>query len=205
MRFNFIFSIPILLLISPALAETKESAFTNDEAVSNKGKKQYVIETGLLVGYGSKEFSESGPNPFNVNFGISVGTVVNSSVYLGSSFIYYVGQSGPNGTNGTTGETGSWRTSTLTATIDAGYKFQFEKLGNLAVRPYVAVGLLERMVSIAGSSSGIHRLLIAPSIALQFPIGSSGFLGLDFRLGLQLFNSEALTNLTTSANVGYNF
>lgn len=178
---------------------------TPEHTTAEQPRRPVDVDLGVLVGYGSKEFdlSKDTPNPFNVGFGFAGGVTMLDAAYLGASFVYYVGQNGPNAINSNTGAAGPWRMSTLTTTLDAGYRFRFQRLRDLTIRPYVGVGLLERMVSIPGASASTHNLLVAPSVAVQVPITGSGFVGADLRFGLRLAESDTHANISAFAFVGY--
>jgi len=168
-------------------------------------RKLMDVTGTMLVGYGTNEFSHrsGAPNPFSVGFGLAFGLTFLDAVYLGTNVVYYVGKSGPNATNAETGQTGAFSMSTLTATLDAGYRIRFG--GDIMLRPYVGVGLLERFGSIPGASSNVHRLYVAPSVALHVPLRGNAFFGAELRYGLAVASNDSQSNVSAFAAVGYRF
>jgi len=198
-----------LLLISTsqtsAARAAEPSVPPSSEARSKLERKPIDATAALLVGYGSNEFNRAtgAPNPFNVGFGLAFGLTFLDVAYLGTNVVYYVGQSGPNAINTETGQVGAFRMSTLTATLDAGVRLRIA--GEVTLRPYLGVGLLERFAAIPGASANVHRLYVAPSLALQVPLRDQAFIGADVRYGLAVASADTQSNVAGFAAVGYRF
>ncbi|MEO8903770.1 MAG: hypothetical protein ABI627_19795 [Polyangiaceae bacterium] len=189
---------------SPVFA-TEPSQTTAPRAPSAFAPKLVDTSAAMLVGYGFNEFGHSAgaPNPFNVGFGAAFGLTFWDAAYLGANIVYYVGQSGSNAINTETGQKGSFRMSTLTATLDLGYRLRLG--GDIMLRPYLAVGLLDGFASIPGASETTHRLYVAPSLALQIPLRRNAFVGAELRYGLGFASGDTHSNISAFAAVGYRF
>ena len=204
---------PILLAASflaaasrtPPVFAAEPSEATAPHPSSAFAPKPVDVTGALLVGYGSNELKHAAgaPNPFNVGFGGAFGLTFWDAAYLGTNFVYYVGQSGSNAINTETGQTGSFRMSTLTATIDVGYRLRLG--GDIMLRPYLGVGLLDRFAAIPGESQALQHLYAAPSLALQVPLRGSAFVGADLRYGLGFASKDTRSNISAFAAIGYRF
>jgi hypothetical protein len=93
--------------------------------------------------------------------------------------------------------------STLTATLDLGYRLRLG--GDIMLRPYVGVGLLDRFASIPGASGSSPRFYVAPSLALQIPLRRNAFVGAELRYGFGFGSEDTHSNISAFAAVGYRF
>lgn len=152
--------------VAPASAQSRRTRVTSDR-----------VTLGASLGYGFRITDEGDldddANPYGLGLGARVGYTVDSGLYLGGLFNYFVGESvGNDSVNG--------RLNQLNVAGVAGYDIAF---GQRAVlRPGVGVGatVVTGEVCVAGECIEDRTdpyLLVAPSLELIISIGSLYFGG----------------------------
>jgi opacity protein-like surface antigen len=164
---------------APAQAQTvgtPGSSGTAAQTSADTSSDGSGVSAAILVGYGT--------NNLNLGFGARVGYTLPMHLYLGVTFMYFLGQSqsSPDGTGGTLSES----VHILFPGIEAGYEIP---AGPIMVRPYAGLGYVVASSSVSDSGNS----------ALAGELGSVG--GSSSNIGFW-FGGTALYPVTSSIGVG---